>query len=244
MNEIKSQHKRHLRRLRGVKKLKKNIKKNKLNITKINERRNKNIDFKRRLTTFDSTMGSLSKDDVIPLLLDIKDKIYDLNNTYINNFDINAEKKTENYINKVNNTYMVRLDRTIATSISQFSPILSKDCFQKLLDNMYKEYYKLQKYLANITNHLQEEIDELIIKLKHTSYFMREVNDISYNKIIGYFNILTEVINSRYEIISDNNNKNNGNDNDNDNDNDNERRLNDIDEKQFESNYRDIKKKK
>ena len=51
-------------------------------------------------------------------------------------------KKQKNYITKVNDTYMdtymIRLDRTIATSTSHFSHILSKNSFQILLNNMYK----------------------------------------------------------------------------------------------------------
>ena len=252
VNKIKNKQRRRLQSFRGTKKfkIKKKNKHNRLNLTKINEKRNKNIDFKRRLTSFDSKMGSLSKDDVIPLLLDIKDTIYDLNQTYINNFDINAKKKTEHYISKINGTYMIKLNRTIATSTSKFSPILSKDCFQKLLDNMYKEYYKLEKYFANITKYLQEDVDELIMKLKNTSYYIREINDISYNKMIGYLNILTEVINSKYEMMSNNNNENNDDDDEDDEDDDDEddddelegpNEINEEDMKKFKKKYKNAK---
>ena len=176
-------------------------------MTEINEKRNKKIDFKRKLTTntFDSTMGSLSKHDVIPMLLNIKDTIYKLNETYINFFDNNIKKKTDNYIMKVNVTHMTRLDRTITTSISQFAPILSKDSYQKLYDSIYKEYYKLEDYLANITNILEKDIRHFIKKLKKSSLYLAQVNNISFNKIIAYLNIFREIIDSKYEMITDDN---------------------------------------
>ena len=219
LDQIKSQPIRRLQSVSNNKIYRKNKNKNKnlkqsfkinemnINMTEINEKRNKKIDFKRKLTTntFDSTMGSLSKHDVIPMLLNIKDTIYKLNETYINFFDTNIKRKTDNYIMKVNVTHMIRLDRTITTSISQFAPILSKDSYQKLYDSIYKEYYKLEDYLANITNILEKDIRNLIKKLKKSSLYLAQVNNISFNKIIAYLNIFREIIDSKYEMITDDN---------------------------------------
>ena len=204
INEIKNQNKR--RRLQNSprkRRLGKIIRnKNKvLNLTEINKKKNKNVNL-RKLSTFDSTMGSLSQDDVIPLLLNIEETIYELNESYITNFDKNANIKLANFISKVNGTYLVRLDRTIATSISQFAPILSKESFKNLSDNMYREYNRLADYLHNATNLLQEDMFELIAKLKNTSIFLEEINNYSYDKIIGYYNILTQLIDSKYKMIS------------------------------------------
>jgi len=104
INEIKNQNKR--RRLQNSprkRRLGKIIRnKNKvLNLTEINKKKNKNVNL-RKLSTFDSTMGSLSQDDVIPLLLNIEETIYELNESYITNFDKNANIKLANFISKVN----------------------------------------------------------------------------------------------------------------------------------------------
>ena len=180
INEIKNQNKR--RRLQSPprkRRLGKIIRnKNKvLNLTEINKKRNKNVDFKRKLSTFDSTMGCLSENDVIPLLLNIRDTINELNKTYITNFEKNANIKLTNFNAKVSDFYLVRLDRTIATSISQFAPILSKESFKKLSDNMYKEYNRLSDYIHKATKLLQEDMFILITKLKHTSIFFEENNN-------------------------------------------------------------------
>ena len=181
-----------------------------INLTAINERRNKNIDIRKLTDLFDSTMGSLSINDVIPLLLDIKETIYDLNKSYINNFDIKVKEKTFNFINKVNVIYMVRLNRAIQTSLAQFSHILSKEYLQKFSNGIYKEYYKLEDYLAKATNYLQENIDKLTLKLIKSSDFIGEINYISYNKIIAYFNNLKELIESKYQMMVNNNKKEDG----------------------------------
>ena len=122
-------------------------------------------------------MGCLSENDVIPLLLNIRDTINELNKTYITNFEKNANIKLTNFNAKVSDFYLVRLDRTIATSISQFAPILSKESFKKLSDNMYKEYNRLSDYIHKATKLLQEDMFILITKLKHTSIFLEENNN-------------------------------------------------------------------
>ena len=80
-------------------KIKKNIYKkfkydNILNLTKIKEMKNKKYEFYRKLSEnkdyYDETMGSVTKDDVIYYLLIIQNTIYELNKTYINNFDTNG----------------------------------------------------------------------------------------------------------------------------------------------------------
>ena len=43
---------------------------------------------------------------------------------------------------------------------------------------------------------------ELITKLKNSSGFLEEINNYSYDKIIGYYNILTQLIDSKYKMIS------------------------------------------
>ena len=216
VTKIKSVQRRRLGKSQRREIVKKRKLKNQLNInlTKINERKNKNIDFKRKLSiSFDSTMGSLSNDDVIPFLLDIKDTIFKLNESYINNFDINAKKITNNFINKVNGAYLVRLDRIIGTSVSKFAPILSEDALQTLKDKLYNGYYKLKDYLSNATKYLEEDVDDLIKRLNNTSDFLGTINYNSYNKMIAYLNTLKNIIDSKYTIITNgNNNKNLRND--------------------------------
>jgi len=163
-------------------------------------KKNKNINLKRRLTTYDETMGSLSTEDIIPYLNEIRNTMYELNGTYIKYFDKNGKTKYKNYINKINITYKINLERTITTATSRFSPILSKDSFQILLNSVFRQYYKLVNYINNITGILENDINELFIKLNDSSKYFELMYDLSYDQIIGYHKILNELIQSRLNM--------------------------------------------
>ena len=161
---------------------------------------NKNINPKRRLTTYDETMGSLSTEDIIPYLNEIGNTMYELNETYIKYFNKNGKTKSKNYINKINITYKIKLERTITTATSRFSPILSKVSFQMLLNSVFRQYYKLENYINNITEILENDINELFTKLKDSSKYFELIYDLSYDQIIGYHKILNELIQSRFTM--------------------------------------------
>ena len=126
-----------------------------LNLKKEKEMKNKILDFYIKLSEnknyYDETMGSVTKDDVIYYLLNIRNTIYELNKTYINKFDINGKLKCDKYIANINGTYKSKLKNSILKSASKFSSILSSESYKKLLDIMLNHYYQLDDYLINNT---------------------------------------------------------------------------------------------
>ena len=70
--------------------------------------KSKKFEFYRKLSEnkdyYDENMGAVTKDDVIYYLLIIQNTIYELNKTYINNFNTNAQLKSDKYILKINGT--------------------------------------------------------------------------------------------------------------------------------------------
>ena len=67
---------------------------------------------------------------------------------------------------------------------------------------MYREYNRLKDYIHKASDLLQKDMLELITKLKKSSFFLEEINNYSYDKMIGYYNILTQLIDSKYKMIS------------------------------------------
>ena len=193
---------------------------------------------------YDETKGAISKDDIILFLADIQKSIFDLNKTYINNFDLNAKLKTEKFIIKVNGTYKAKLKNLILKSASKFSPILSRESYQQLIDNMFKQYYKIEYYLNNNTLLLQNDINKLISILTNSSIFIKTINDLSYNKILGYFDILIEMIQDKYELINDNNKYHLRNlEEETDDDIDSPNELNELDKQKFDELFKETKNK-
>ena len=197
ISSIKNQQRRNLHISSNQKGKTKNRNYTNLKYNKKIKRINKKFDHKRRLTTYDETMGSLSTEDIIPYLNEIRNTMYELNKTYIKYFDKNGKAKSKNYINKINITYKIQLERTITTATSRFSPILSKDSFQILLNSAFRQYYKLVDYINNIIWIFEKDINELFTKLKDSSKYFELMYDLSYDQIIGYHKILNELIQSR-----------------------------------------------
>ena len=178
-------------------KKKKNIK-----IIEKNNNINKNIDLRfLENSAFDETMGSLSKDDIKSILNDINYTIYELNENYTNNMEKIGIKKVNNYISKLNGTNKLKLKRAILNSLSPFSPILSKEAFNNLKDNMLIQYNNLENYIINYTNNLHDSLNDLNLKLIKTSDYLYSVNNIGYEKIVGYYNMFNEIIESKYRLI-------------------------------------------
>ena len=126
--------------------------------------------------------------------------IYELNETYIKHYDLNVKAKINDYINKIKITYRAKLKRTISSSTSKFASILSKEKYEKLINNILEQFYKLENYLLNITHYLNNDINDYELKLEKSSNFLRLVNDLEYDKIIGYYSILDELIETKYDI--------------------------------------------
>ena len=209
ISEVKNKQRRNLKsysKNKGDRKIK-NRNFTYINFTKKNFGKEKKKVLKRRLTEYDETMGSLSKEEIIPYLNEIKNTIYELNETYMQYFNKNAKTKTNYYINKINVTYLIKLERTISIAISKFSPILTKESIEKLLNSIFNQFYKLENYIHNITNYLQDDINELIIKLKNTSNYIDLIYKLSFDQIIGYHAILNELIESKIEMNVNNNKK-------------------------------------
>ena len=142
----------------------------------------------------------LSKEDLVLYLTNMSNIIYELNETYRNHYDLNVKSKINDYINKINITYREKLKRTISTSTSRFVSILSKEKYEKLIDNILERFYKLENYILNITQYLNNDINDYELKLEKSSNFLRLANDLEYDKIIGYYSILDELIETKYDI--------------------------------------------
>ena len=227
-----------------------------LNVTKANELESKKPELYRKLSEnkedyYDETMNSVTKEDVINYLLNIRNTIYEFNKTYINNFDINANLKCDKYIAKINGTYKSMLKNSILKSASKFSSILSRESYKKLLDNLLNQYYILDEYLNNNTYNLKIEMSRLITVLTNTSLYIGIINDLSFDKVLGYFDILTEMIQDKYKIINSNKNiksvfENFSEKKEEEDDDDEPEGPNEIDEekiKEFNDKYNNIKEK-
>ena len=157
-------------------------------------------------------MGALSQDDIIRFLIDINNTIFELNKNYTNNMEKIGIKTINSFITKLNVTNKAKLKKSVLNSITPFSFILSKEAYNNLKDNMLIQYNNLDNYIINFTNYLHNKVNDLELKLQKTSDYLYLVNDIGYQKILGYYNMLSETIETKYRLIDDEDDDDDGDD--------------------------------
>jgi hypothetical protein len=151
---------------------------------------------------YNEEMGSLSKDDVIYTLRDTKNTINQLNLTLQINFDSKLKLKIQKYLNKINGTYLIKLKRTVSISALKFSTFLTKENYEKLESQLFKHYYTIENYIYNLSNYLVNNTYELIETIKKSSDYLQNVNDYSYDKILGIHDLFIKLIENKYTYIS------------------------------------------
>ena len=151
---------------------------------------------------YDENMDSLSKDDIIYFLKDTKNIIEQLNKTFQINFDSKIKTKLQKYLTKTNITNLIKLKKTVSMAALKFSKFLSKESYNILEAQMLKQYYTLENYIFNYSNNLNDNIYDLIEKIKKSSSFFQNINCYIYDKILTLNDILTKIIENKYTKIS------------------------------------------
>ena len=162
---------------------------------------NKNIDSTEII--YNEKMGSLSKDDIIKFLKETKNIINQLNKTLQTNFDNKINSKMQAYIYNINGTYLMKLKSTIRMAALKLSSILTKSACSKVESDLLKHYYKIENYINNITKYLINDTYLLLNTIKNVSDYFQEINDYTYDKILGFYDIFITLIENKYSHISE-----------------------------------------
>ena len=178
-----------------------------INRTKIKNNINKNVNFKRKLTEYTSSMGSLSEYDLYKYLIQLEDSIVDFNKTYLgkefNNINISVIK----FLTKINTTYLEKLKRSFSMKIVKFSTILTENSLKNLEKVICKQYYQIESYIHEISYLIKIQMNNFINELNNTSFYLKFINDSMHNKVKGYYEMLYNTIQSKYELILEKNKK-------------------------------------
>ena len=182
----------------------KNIHKIKLNKikfdkNKINRLKNKKI---RKLDGYDHTMGSINENDLDNFLLDLKDILINFNKSYLGIEFKNINKNAISFFNKINGTYIQKLHKSIHMTALKFSTILTKDNYNQLELNIYKQYNDIVDYIHNNSNIIENNKDNFINLLNSTSNFIESLFNLCYNKIKQYYEIFQTLIQNKMKQIS------------------------------------------
>ena len=84
----------------------------------------------------------------------------------------------------------------------KFSTFLTKESFKFLEEEMFSNYYIIEKYIFNFSEKLKNETYNLIKSIKKTSEYLQNIDNYIYDKIIGIYDILFKLIENKYSSVS------------------------------------------
>jgi len=146
-------------------------------------------------------MGPLTKDDIFYYLFNIQNTLSSLNKTYLSKEYKNISRMVSNFINKVNFTYLTKLEKSFEISLLKFSTVLTEPSYEKLKKNIFKQYYQIENYINEISNYTKDVMDEFSNKLNNTSIFINIINSQTFFRVLSYYNILTNFMQSKIKKL-------------------------------------------
>ena len=171
-----------------------------LSFSDTKKKKNQNIDLNKKYLP---NMGPLTKDDIFYYLYNIQNTLYNLNKTYLSKEYKNISRMVSSFITKVNFTYLMKLERSFEFSLIKFSTVLTEPSYEKLRKNLYKQYYQIENYINKISNYAKNEMDEFSNKLNDTSIFIKIINSQTFFRVLGYYNILSNFMQSKMKELED-----------------------------------------
>ena len=94
------------------------------------------------------------------------------------------------YFNKINNTYLIRLKRTIDMISLKFSTFLTNNNYKVFENIVYKQYNDIEFYINNFSDLTENKKNDLINLLNDSSIMLEKIFNLSYHNV-----------NSTYEIF-------------------------------------------
>ena len=175
-----------------------------INKAELFSKRNNNISFNRKLE-FNRYMGSLSEDDVILYLFEIKKILYNFNGTYLGEKFIQMNETMHSYISIIGDILLAKLKNSIDKTSSKFMTILTKDSYKILEKNIYRQYYEIKTFIQENCNFTKININHFIEQLNNTSIWVQFNFDFIYNRVLNYHKIIHDTIQEKYTVINDEN---------------------------------------
>ena len=163
------------------------------------KKKNQKVDLKKKYLPY---MGPLTKDDILYYLYQLQNTLYNLNKTYLSKEYRNINRTVSSFINKVNFTYLTKLERSFEISLLKFSTVLTEPSYEKLKKNIYKQYYQIENYINEISYYSKNVMDEFSNTLNNTSIFIKVINSQTFFRVLGYYNILSDYMQSKIREIN------------------------------------------
>jgi len=166
---------------------------NKINLTTTKKKRN--------LEEYNSSMGSLSKDDIIPYINELLKTLLSFNKTYLDKDFNDIKESLRKFLLKVNYTCLENLKKSFSMKLYKFQTIITPENMKLLEKNMMKQYYQIEPYIHEKSDYIQNQVYNFTNIVKETSEIYPDLASFISNKIMIYHELLSDSIQNKYRII-------------------------------------------
>ena len=194
----------------NIRKLEQNTKRKRIlnglfNFTKLDkEKINKSKNYKlRKLEEYDSTKGAITENDVNNYILDLQDILYNFNKAYLNKEFRNINRSYKSFLDKVNNTYLLKLKKSIEMVGLRFKTIFTEDSYKIFENKLFEQYTNISNYIYNYSEIIDKTKNEFFNTLNDSSILIGIISNISYVKINNYYKIFYRLINDQLKYIDE-----------------------------------------
>ena len=147
-------------------------------------------------------MGAIKEDDIDSYILKIKDTLFNFNNSYLNKEYKKMIINLNLFIMKISNIYLTKLKTNIDLVASKFSTILTKDIYMQLKNKFFEQYNDIEAYIQKYSKLIEICTNDFSVLLNDSSKLVKLSYDITLNRVKGYYQILSELIQLRLKLIT------------------------------------------
>ena len=173
------------------------IKKNESEIKKLINRKI------RHLKEYDHTMGAISENDIINSLYILKESLCNFNKSYLSIEYKNIKNSFKRFMKNINDTYLIKLKRSINMVALKFSTILTEKSYKELENRIFEQYYNIELYINNTSNIIELSKIQFTDKLDNSSLLIDSINNITSKNVLKYYNLFNKLIQKKLKNINE-----------------------------------------
>ena len=153
------------------------------------------------MNVYESSDPGLSKDDVIPYIEDIVNKILDFDKMYIGQEYKKINTTVNKYLIKINGTCLNNLKRSFSIKLQKFSTLITEEKMEFLKNKIMAQYYQIEPFIHEMSDYIQDLISNFTDMINSTKRINKLMSEHINEKINSYYDLLTDNIQSKYKLI-------------------------------------------
>ena len=165
----------------------------------INKYKNRKLE---SLEEYNSSMGAITEDDINSFILDMQTIVYFFNQSYLDSEFKDINRFSNIYLNKINNTFLFKLKRSVEMISIKFKTIFTEENFKIFENKLYIQYDNISKYINEQSDIIELTKNNFVDTLNDSSILIGLMFNVTQMKISSYYKILYQLIQDKLIYIN------------------------------------------